>query len=58
MITMTPDDPEVWKVRADILYVLSRFSDALESVDRGLALNQNNRDMIRLKGKILNKMKR
>jgi tetratricopeptide (TPR) repeat protein len=57
IITQIPDDEEVWKVRADLLYELSRFSKALESVNTGLALNQNNRDMIRLKGKILNKMK-
>ena len=51
------DDAEVWKVRADILYELSRFSEALESVNKGLALKKNDRDMIRLKGKIQNKMK-
>ena len=57
IITMTPDDAEVWKVRADILYELSRFSEALESVNKGLTLNKNDRDMRRLKGKIQNKMK-
>jgi tetratricopeptide (TPR) repeat protein len=35
IITMTPDDAEVWKVRADILYELSRYSEALESVNTG-----------------------
>lgn len=57
IITIVPDDAEVWKVRADILYELSRFSEALESVNRGLKLDQKNRDLIRLKGKIQNKMK-